>query len=210
MTKVKICGIRTVRDALAAAQAGTDMLGFNFHPKSIRYIDGEACARVAAVVRQEYPSVQLVGIFVNAAPDEVLRTLTDCGLDLAQLSGDEPPEACAVLRGKAFKAFHGVPSKNAERYARSAAPAFLVDSRAGGAYGGTGVLADWNAAAKLSKGYPLLLAGGLKADNVAEAIEQVNPWGVDVASGVESEPGTKDVNKIRAFIEAVRFAEVHI
>lgn len=208
MTKVKICGIRTVPDALAAAEAGADMLGFNFHPKSIRFIDREACTRIGTEVRSEYPSVQLVGVFVNASPDEMLQVLIDCSLDLAQLSGDEPPEACAALGGKGFKAFHGVPGEDIGRYARGAAPALLIDGRVGGAYGGTGVRADWSAAAKLTNCYPLLLAGGLGPENVADAIERVNPWGVDVASGVESEPGMKDTGKVRAFIEAVRLAEV--
>ncbi len=207
MVKVKICGIRTLPEALAAAEAGAQLLGFNFHPKSVRYIDSKACAHIAGVLRREHPYVQLVGVFVNASSDDIMRTLTECGLDLAQLSGNEPPEACAALGGKGFKAFHGVPAKDVERYARTAAPAFLVDGHASGAYGGTGISADWSACAKLSRDYPLLLAGGLKPDNVSQAIEQVRPWGVDVASGVESEPGIKDAEKVRAFLQAARLAE---
>ncbi len=185
------------------------MLGFNFHPKSIRYIGREECARIAALLRREYPSVQLIGVFVDAAPDVILRTLIDCGLDLAQLSGDETPEVCAALEARGFKAFHGVPHDGAERYVHGTAPALLVDGHVSGAYGGTGVRADWSAAAELSKSYSLLLAGGLKPDNVVGAIAQVRPWGVDAASGVESKPGVKDIGRIREFIEAVRLAEDH-
>src|SRR5512142_2114656 len=126
MTKIKICGIRTVRDAVAAAEAGADMLGFNFHPKSVRCIDAEACARIAALLQREYPSLQLVGVFVNATTDDILRTLRDCSLDLAQLSGDQPPAACAALVGRGIKAFHGVPGIDVVQYARRAAPAFVV------------------------------------------------------------------------------------
>ena len=184
------------------------MLGFNFHPKSIRYIGRDDCVRIVTALRRKHASVQLVGVFVNAAPGYILQTLADCGLDIAQLSGDEPPEVCAALGGKGFKAFHGVPGDDLARYTRNAAPALLIDGQASGAYGGTGAMADWRAAAVLSKRYPLLLAGGLTPDNVAKAMEQVQPWGVDVASGVEAEPGAKDGSKIRAFIQAVHLAEV--
>ncbi len=207
MTKIKICGMMTLQAARTAAEAGADMLGFNFHANSRRYIERDACAHIAAVLRREHPSVQLVGVFVNASPTDMLRTLMDCGLDLAQLSGDESPGLCAALGGRAFKAFHGVPRGDVGRYARSTAPAFLVDGHASGAYGGTGIAADWSACAELGREYPLLLAGGLQPDNVAQAIERVQPWGVDVASGVESEPGIKDAKKMRAFVEAVRCAE---
>jgi len=204
MTKIKICGIKTLEGALAAIEAGADMLGFNFYPKSVRFIGMEACVRISSVLRQNHPSVQLVGVFVNSPLGEIERALGTCGLDFAQLSGDEPPEFCEALRGKAFKSFHGIPDGDVQPYARSSAPAFLVDGAASGSYGGTGAKADWSYAARLARHYPLLLAGGLRPDNVAEAVEQVRPWGVDVASGVESGPGKKDATKIRAFVDAVR------
>ncbi len=208
MTKIKICGIRTLHDAWMAAEAGADMLGFNFHPGSVRYIEPETCSGIAAAVHQAYPSVQLVGVFVNSPVEYIGRVLAACTLDFAQLSGDESPEVCAALGGIAFKAFHGVPEHQIGQYARREAPAFLVDGHANGAYGGTGITADWSAAARLAREYPLLLAGGLKPENVAEAVEQVRPWGVDVASGVESQPGKKDAGRIKAFIEAVQCVEV--
>ncbi len=210
MTKVKICGIKTLNDARAAAEAGADMLGFNFYPKSARYIAPEACASIMAVLRREYPSLLLIGVFVNASPASILRTLASCGLDLAQLSGDESPETRGTLGERAFKAFHGVPGSEAGQYMRRKAPAFLVDGHVKSAYGGTGTVADWRAAAKLASGYPLLLAGGLRPENVTQAIAQVRPWGVDVASGVESQPGEKDPGRIKAFIDAVHLAELEV
>lgn len=208
MTKIKICGIRRLEDAWAAVEAGADMLGFNFHPESKRYIDPGACARITSALRQQHPAVQLVGVFVNASANHIRHTLGACGLDLAQLSGDEPAELCVELGGRAFKAFHGVPRRGIDNYARGQAPAFLVDGQADGAYGGTGIAADWAETCELARTYPLLLAGGLRPENVAQAVRQVRPWGVDVASGVESTPGEKDAGKIRAFIQAVRSVEM--
>jgi phosphoribosylanthranilate isomerase len=129
-----------------------------------------------------------------------------CNLSLAQLHGDETPEMMHSLDGKAFKAFRGIPV-DMNGFAREVAPAFLLDASVKGAYGGTGVIADWNGAAELAKNHPLLLAGGLTPENVADAVSQVRPWGVDVASGVESAPGMKDAGKMKNFVAAVRFAE---
>ncbi len=208
MTKIKICGIKTLQDGLVAAEAGADMLGFNFYPKSPRFIDLEPCSRLTSALRREFPSLQLIGVFVNASVQRIERALAVCSLDLAQLSGDEPAEFCAALGDRAFKAFHGVPEDPAALCLRDRAPAFLVDGSSNGSYGGTGMTADWSASARLARVYPFLLAGGLAPENVAEAIRQVQPWGVDVASGVESRPGEKDAVKIKAFIEAVRSIEL--
>jgi phosphoribosylanthranilate isomerase len=119
------------------------------------------------------------------------------------LHGDETREMLRVLDGKAFKAFRGIP-QNIDGFSRQGHPSFLLDASVKGTYGGTGVTADWDRAAELARQYPLLLAGGLTPENVAEAIERVQPWGVDVASGVESSPGEKDPTKVRAFVQAVR------
>ncbi len=208
MMKIKICGLRTRHEALAALEAGADMLGFNFYPKSPRFIDIEACREICWAVRQDARAIELVGVFVNATFDEMERARRNCRLDLIQLSGNEPPQMCAALRGKAFKAFHGVPTlKDVGAHARRGAPAFLVDAAVRGAYGGTGARADWPHTAELACAYPLLLAGGLEPGNVAEAIERVKPWGVDVASGVESRPGVKDAGRMRAFVQAARSME---
>lgn len=204
MTKVKICGIKTVGDAIAAMNVGADLIGFNFYPKSPRYIDVGMCRNIMSVMRGHGRAV-CVGVFVNASVGEILATLDTCGLSLAQLHGDEPAEMLQQLDGMAFKAFREIP-ENLDGFTREAAPAFLLDASVKGVYGGSGVTADWNGAAELAKKYPLLLAGGLTPENVAEAIRQVRPWGVDVASGVESEPGKKDAEKMRKFVAAVRDA----
>ncbi len=204
MTKIKICGIKTVDDARAAMDAGADMLGFNFYPKSPRYLEVGTCRDLMSVMRK-YGHITYVGVFVNASTEEVRATMETCGLNLAQLHGDETLEMVQSLYGKAFKAFRGIP-QNINGFAREEAPALLVDASVKGAYGGTGITADWRSAAELAKHYPLLLAGGLTPENVAEAVRQVRPWGVDVASGVEAAPGVKDAGKLKAFVKAVRSA----
>ena len=201
MTKIKICGIKTATDALAAMEAGANLIGFNFYPKSPRYIDVGMCRNITSVMRK-YAHITLVGVFVNASVAEIYATMETCNLSLAQLHGDETPEIMQSLNGKAFKAFRGVPS-TLDGLARHDVPGFLVDASVKGAYGGTGVTADWKSAAELAKKYPLLLAGGLTPENVADAVQQVKPWGVDVASGVESAPGEKDASKMKAFVKAI-------
>ena len=208
MTIVKICGITSLADALAAVDAGADMLGFNFYPPSPRSITPEACSSITAVLNRDFPSVTLVGVFVNMPVQRVWAILQECSLKFAQLHGDETPEMLAALPGIAYKAFRGIPETEIldgyilQKVANQ--PAFLVDAAVKGLYGGSGVTADWFAAAMLSQKYSILLAGGLQPGNVAEAVEQVKPWGVDTASGVESSPGRKDEGKIRDFVQAVR------
>src|SRR5215208_6166449 len=166
MTKIKICGIKTVIDALAALDAGADLIGFNFYSKSPRCIDVGRCRDIMSVMRK-YGHIMYVGVFVNAPAAEVRATMDTCGLNLAQLHGDETAEMVQSFYGRAFKAFRGVP-ESVSGFARDEAPAFLVDASVKGAYGGTGVRADWNGAAELAKYYPILLAGGLTPENVAE------------------------------------------
>jgi phosphoribosylanthranilate isomerase len=202
MTKIKICGLKTVTDALAAMDAGADMIGFNFYPKSPRFVEVGMCRNIMSAVRQN-GRAKCVGVFVNASVGEILATMDTLGLNLAQLHGDETPEMLIALDGKGFKAFRGIP-ESVDGFARSESPAFLVDASVKGLYGGSGVTADWIGAAELAKKYPLLLAGGLTPENVAEAVRRVKPWGVDVASGVESAPGEKDARKMKAFVQAVR------
>jgi len=208
MTKIKICGIKALKDALTAIDAGADYLGFNFYPKSVRFIEKETCAEITSVLKKEHPQIKLVGVFVNSSVDEVKNILETCSLDLAQLHGDETPEIFAQLEPNVFKAFRGIPS-DVMGYERNEAPAFLMDAAVKGVYGGSGVTADWSAAKELAKKYQLLLAGGLTPENVSDAVRQVKPWGVDVASGVESSPGSKDEAKMVAFVKAVRAVESH-
>ncbi len=207
MTIIKICGIKSLNDAIAAIDAGADYLGFNFYAKSVRFIEKETCAEITSVLKKEYPKVKLVGVFVNSSVDEIKNILETCSLDVSQLHGDETPEMLNALDGKAFKAFRGIPAE-VNGFARSEPPALLVDASVKGSYGGTGVTADWSAASEMAKKYSLLLAGGLTPENVSDAVRQVNPWGVDVASGVESAPGKKDPIKLSSFVNAVRQVEI--
>ncbi len=151
----------------------------------------ETCAQITSVLKRDHPNVKLVGVFVNSSFEEIKSILNTCSLDLAQLHGDESPATFSKLAPRAFKAFRRIPDGEMKLYLRSEAPVFLVDATVSGSYGGTGIIADWSAAAKLAIRYPLFLAGGLKPENVAEAVRRVNPWGVDVASGVESARGRK-------------------
>jgi phosphoribosylanthranilate isomerase len=209
--KVKICGLTTLDDALAALDAGADLLGFNFYPPSPRSISIAACTALVRALRKRSSQVQLVGVFVNMPPAGVLSVLEQCELDLAQLSGDEPPEDLQRLGERAFKALRpaDMPSLVAglERYpAHPGAPAYLVDAYRSGEYGGTGRSADWSLARSLAVQVPILLAGGLRLENVAAAVVQVRPWGVDVASGIETAPGRKDASKMKAFVQAAQMA----
>ena len=191
-----------MKGALAAMDAGADYLGFNFYPKSVRFVEKEVCVEITSVLMKERPNIKLVGVFVNSPIDEVKNILETCLLDLAQLHGDETPEMFAQLAPRAFKAFRGIPF-DVTGYERNESPAMLIDAAVKGVYGGSGVTADWSAAAELAKRYPLLLAGGLTPENVADAVRQVKPWGVDVASGVESGAGEKDSSKMKAFVRAI-------
>lgn len=211
MPFVKICGIKTLEDALAAIEAGADLLGFNFYPKSPRFITPQACAGITSILRQRFPAIVLVGVFVNAPASEIRAVLEAASLHRAQLHGDEPPELLEELGPLAFKAVRLRAGSDTAaqiapylRCSASLAPALLVDSSVSGLYGGSGQVGDWNAAARLARQSPLLLAGGLTPENVSEAIRVVQPWGVDTASGVESAPGVKDAEKMRKFVQQVR------
>ncbi len=215
---IKICGLTSLDDARAALDAGADLLGFTFYPPSPRSITPERCAEIVQALRGDataasdrrgnahkdrpYGEPRLVGLFVNMPTDDVAAVLERCGLDLAQLHGDEGPDVLRVLGGRAYKAFRGNGQDHSTFAAAGpGAPAFLVDAVVAGKFGGTGKTGDWEGAATLAREYPLLLAGGLTPDNVADAIARVKPWGVDVASGVEATPGRKDHAKVKAFIE---------
>ena len=205
--KVKICGITNRDDAQAALDAGADLLGFNFYSKSPRYIVPEKARDIAAQVRSGGQRPLLVGVFVNSVAEEIRSILEIAQIDLAQLHGDEPVNILEQLHGRGFKALRPTSEEeagiDAEWFAPYGpnAPVLLVDAYRKDQYGGTGHTADWTIATKLAQRYPILLAGGLTPDNVAEAIRQVKPWGVDVASGVEVSPGKKDAAKMKLFVE---------
>ena len=215
--KIKICGLTNLEDAQVAVDAGADMLGFIFYEKSPRYVDPQAVAGIVSAVRNTaragYPETvapRFVGVFVNAARDEIAATLNRCGLDLAQLHGEEDPAILAALAGRAFKAVRPRTVAEAEdavrRFApvgQEAGPDILLDAYHPALRGGTGETGDWSLATGLTSRYRVLLAGGLTPDNVGDAIRQVAPWGVDVASGVEAAPGRKDHERVRKFVAAV-------
>jgi phosphoribosylanthranilate isomerase len=203
--KVKVCGITNADDAKAAVEAGADALGFIFYEKSPRYVVPAVAARIIAELP---PLVMPVGVFVNEPLSTVRSVMDSCGLALAQLHGDENASYCHELSRPAMKAFRlkdrGSLLGLAEYQGRGGVRGFVLDAFSDVAYGGTGRVTDWVLAAEVAKSTPVLLAGGLTPDNVAEAIRSVRPYGVDVSSGVESSPGKKDHAKVRAFLDAVR------
>ncbi|MBL9081432.1 MAG: phosphoribosylanthranilate isomerase [Planctomycetales bacterium] len=215
MFQVKICGVKTAADAIAAAEAGADAVGLNFYARSSRYVEPAAAAEICRVLGDR---VCKVGVFVNSSAADVADIARAAGLDLIQLHGDEPP---AVLRGlepwPVMKAFRVGPEGLApvrtwfdEAMHLGLMPQrVLLDAFQPGEYGGTGRTADWSAASAYARNPalpPLVLAGGLTADNVAAAIEQVRPVAVDTAGGVESSPGVKDHGRMREFIAAAKAA----
>lgn len=208
MTRVKICGLRTAEHALAAVAAGADMLGFVFAPAR-RQVSPEVAAAIANAVRAAPGGrdICLTGVFVNEAPARVAAIAAACGLDAVQLSGDEPIADLGALAGllvlKAVR-LAGAPAEQEWLASEPGAGVLLlVDAHIPGVYGGAGVAANWELAAQLAVRRPIVLAGGLTPENVADAIRRVRPWGVDVSSGVETD-GAKDSAKIRAFVAAAR------
>jgi phosphoribosylanthranilate isomerase len=219
MTKIKICGIRSAENALMVARAGADMIGLNFYPETPRYIEPAVAREVVSRLRFELGEAcpTIVGVFVNAAADEIRALAEYVGLDYAQLNGDESAEFVSALPGLAFKAIRP-PDEDAARsevvslsrgfLKNPAAPSLLLDAFNLKLYGGTGETASLSIARAVKAAAPrMMLAGGLNPANVAERLRRVQPWGVDVASGVEAgAPGIKDEAKVRAFIAAVRSA----
>ncbi len=213
MVRVKICGITNLDDAILAAEAGADFLGFVFYPKSPRYVTPETARDLIAALRGSRLAPRFVGVFVDEPVDNVRRIMDLCGLDLAQLHGSEPPLEVQMLAPRAYKALR--PKHWADAYAavgayqasvpmRDDQPAFLIDAYHPWQFGGTGEEADQRSARLVAARFPILLAGGLTPENVRAAIENVRPWGVDVSSGVEAAPGKKDAEKVRAFIATAR------
>jgi phosphoribosylanthranilate isomerase len=204
MVQIKICGITNLKDALACADAGADLLGFNFYPGSSRYIEPAAAREI---IRQLPAVILSVGIFVNAGkPDNVDRLAHIAGVAAVQLHGAESPSYCRQLSGrfviKALRANQKFKPESAENYP---VDAVLLDSFDAHLAGGTGKVFDWSLARRTGKLVPkLFLAGGLGPENVAEAVASVQPYGVDACSRLESSPGRKDIARVRAFINAIR------
>lgn len=210
--RIKICGVTTAEDAQLAVALGVEAIGFNFYAKSRRFITDD---RAAAIARELPRSIACVGVFVNATVEQIREVAEKVGLRAVQ-TYDVPLETD-------FSPFASIPAYRiktvphlattrtdlaAARRSGHAPPAVLVDSYVRGEMGGTGHTAPWDLIADFEPGVPVILAGGLTPENVAAAIELVKPWGVDVASGVESSPGRKDLGKLRAFVQAVRSVTV--
>lgn len=200
--KVKICGITNLEDALVATEAGADALGFNFYERSPRYISTTAAAKI---IRQLPPFIIKVGVFVNAPPELVFRAIADCGLNILQFHGDEPPEYCSQFGLMTMKAFRIRDAESLKAIANYQTEAFLLDAYSSDQFGGTGEKFNWDLAVEAKKlGRPIFLAGGLTPENVADAVSKVQPYAVDVSSGVESSPGKKDHAEMRTFIRAAQ------
>jgi phosphoribosylanthranilate isomerase len=221
VTTVKICSIQNVSHAIAAAEAGADYVGFNFVPGVRRQLAEEKAREMIAAFRQEWDNrgPKLVGIFADQPLAEVNRILASCGLDIAQLNGDEPPDYCREVSHPVIKAVHVPAGRPVAKVVQSldgvmsayegAGAMLLLDPEVAGHLGGAGQTFPWAIAEALAKKHRFLLAGGLTPENVARAVAAVHPWGVDVSSGVERD-GVKDVVKIKAFVAAGKAALVEI
>lgn len=223
MVRVKICGLTRLEDAAAALESGADYLGFIFYPPSPRAVTAEDVAWIIKGLKSSMPArfaaeslPQLVGVFVNEKPGTIREVLEYCHLDLAQLSGDEDSaniaDPLSPLYGRAYKAIRPQTTSEAlsslRRYTNISSglspfcPSILLDTPHGKLYGGTGEVGDWELAAEMAAIDPrLMLAGGLTADNVSEAVRKVRPFAVDVAGGVEERPGIKNHDQLRSFVQ---------
>ena len=203
-TRIKICGLTRFDDAELAVQLGADALGFVFWPDSPRAVTPEI---VRDIVRHLPALPVRVGVFVNAPPDEIARAVEIASLDAIQLHGDENVNDYGHLSARLIKSVHVLEDAEWQTAMRLPLPVLpLVDAVDSARRGGTGHVADWTGAERLARQRPVMLAGGLTAENVAQAVIQVRPWAVDVSSGVEWTPGIKSPDRMRAFFARVRDA----
>lgn len=200
---VKICGVTTVDDALACVALGASALGVNFVPQSPRRV---TVARAREIARAVGDGALVVGVVADLAADDARHLALDAELGCLQLHGDEPPETLSALLPHAYKAIRVADPSDVARARTFPGDYLLVDAKVEGALGGTGATFDWDLVKELARERRLTLAGGLTPENVAAAVRAVRPYCVDVASGVERAPGDKDLDRVRAFVEAVRAA----
>ena len=202
--RIKICGITNIRDAMAAIEAGANALGFMFFEKSKRYVPPETGRKIVQAIP---PFVSCVGVFVNETHEKIQSIKDYCQLDTIQLHGDESPEFCHNIPGKTIKAFqlkNPIDLEATEPYKTSA---WLLDTYSPAARGGTGESFNWSWVQDARPlGRPTIIAGGLSPDNAADCVLATEPYGLDVSSGVEKEPGQKCAEKMKAFIHAARVA----
>jgi phosphoribosylanthranilate isomerase len=203
MIKIKICGITNTDDAMASVELGADALGFNFYKKSPRFIEPE---KAAEIIAQLPPFIVPIAIFVNEREDKILEMLKASSIHGVQFHGDETPEFCQRFGNHVIKAFQVKDKESLKHMSHYRVSAYLLDSYREGMRGGTGETFDWHLAVVAKTFGRIILAGGLNPDNVAEAVKLVQPYGVDVAGGVEREKGIKDHAKLRKFITEVRRA----
>lgn len=205
MTQVKICGITNPDDAQVAVDAGADMIGFIFYPPSPRYVAPEQAQKIA----EQLPSdVDAVGVFVNETVEAMTQVAETSGVQRVQLHGNEAPAVCAALPWPVIKAFRFTEDVRPEMMADyTTVNVFLIEGFHATLYGGGGAVADWPQVATLHNYGRIILAGGLTPENVSEAIQVVQPYAVDVGSGVEASPGKKDWQKVRTFIRQAKQAD---
>ncbi len=200
-TAVKVCGVRRVEDAIACRELGVDAIGINFWEGSSRYCAIDDARRIVCAAK----GLMTVGVFVNASVDKIGLIKEDVGLDCVQLHGDETPEELSVLLPHAYKALAHT-ADLPDRAAMFGGDYLLIDSHVPGVRGGSGISWNWGKVAPLASERKIILAGGLSVDNVAAAVSAVQPFAVDVASGVEVEPGVKDHKGIELLVQQVRSA----
>jgi phosphoribosylanthranilate isomerase len=201
VVKVKICGLTNYRDVAAAMDMGADILGFNFYPESPRFVTPE---KATEIIKKLPAFVDIAGVFVNDSFDKIRETVSQCQLDWVQLHGDESPQFCQVflsLNVKTMKALRVKDQADIEKAESFFTDAVLLDAFHPEKYGGTGLTFDWNIIGHIGK--RVFLAGGINPDNAAAAIE-LGVYGIDVCSGIESEPGKKDHKKMRKLFDNIR------
>lgn len=212
ITRVKICGLRETEDILAAAEAGADFVGMVFAPGK-RQITPEKAAEMVKAIKQLKQPPAVVGVFVNAPAEEVNKIASDCNLDLVQLSGDEDFQYCFAIEKPIIKVIHVASGQTVDEIANLVEEGFttlqgrdvlyLLDTKADGEYGGTGRSFSREVATGVAERMPVIVAGGLDPKNIGDMVVEVQPWGVDVSSGVETD-SIKDRGKIKEFIREVR------